>query len=130
MRKVFYIVICGLICFLPVSCSFMSKYDPGFIQRAQNLKHLKLIKKGMTKQEVLTIMGEPQRYGKIQQTNIWFYYTVWDWADAAVSEIECTPLVFENDQLIGWGLAFYRNYTHRDWLFNTNKIFSKENLGK
>jgi len=125
-----YIVICGLFCSLLVSCSFINRYDPGFIQRSLNQKHLKLVKKGMTKNEVLAIMGGPQIQKKFKKSNILFYYTTWDWADAAVTEIECTPLVFENDRLIGWGLAFYRNYIHKDWLFNTDEIFSKENVGK
>jgi hypothetical protein len=125
-----YIVICGLICFFLVSCSFMSKFDPGFIQRSWNREHLKLLKKGMTQQEVSAIMGPPQIQRKFHKSNLWFYYTVWDWADAQITEIECTPVVFEHDRLIGKGLAFFRNYIHGDWLFNTNKIFSEENSGK
>ena len=130
MRKIFYVVICGLICTLLTSCSFMSNYDPGFVQRSLNCKHLKLLKKGMTQNDVLTVMGDPQIQKKFTKSDIWFYYTNWDWADAAVTEVECTPLIFENERLIGWGLDFYRNYMHQDWLYNTKEIFSKENVGK
>jgi hypothetical protein len=125
-----YMVICGLICFLLVSCSFVSKYDPGFVLRSLNQKHLKLLKKGMTEYEATAIMGKPQIQDEFYKADILFYYTTWDWADAAITKIECTPLVFENDQLIGWGLAFYKNYMHRDWLYNTDKIFSQQNIGK
>ena len=125
-----FITVCGLICFFLASCTFIDKYDPGFVLRSLNQKHLKLLKKGMTELEVIVIMGKPQIQDKFKEANILFYYTTWDWADAAITKIECTPLVFENDQLIGWGLAFYRNYMHQDWLFNADKIFSKENIGQ
>ena len=130
MRKKFYIFVCALICSFLVSCSFISNYDPGFGLRTLNQEHLKLIKKGMTEHEVLAIMGDPQIQKKFKKADILFYYTTWDWADAAITETECTPLVFENDQLAGWGLAFYKNYIHQDWLFNADEIFSKENVGK
>ena len=130
MRKVFYIVICGLICSLLVSCKFINKYDPGFVLRSVNIANLKLLKKGMTKQEALDIMGAPQIQREFHVADILYYYTTWDWADAVVTESECSPLVFENNQLIGWGLAFYRNYIHKDWLFDTEAMFSEKNLGK
>ena len=130
MRKIFVFIICGIFCSVLASCSFINNYDPGFILRSKNKKHLKLLKKGMTENEVITIMGEPQIKDQFDEADILFYYTIWNWADAAVTKIECTPLVFEKDRLIGWGLAFYRNYIHKDWQFNTEKLFSKENIGK
>ena len=132
MRKIFYIIICGFMCSLLVSCSFINKYDPGFVLRSMNQKHLKLLNKGMTEDEVLAIMGKPQIQDNFKKANILFYYTTWDWADAAVNKIECTPLIFENDHLIGWGLAFYRNYKHKDWLFEVDKdeLYDEENVGK
>ena len=127
MRKIFQIIVCGLICSSLVSCSFLDRYDPGFIERVQNQEHAKLVKKGMTKDEVLAIMGEPRIHEKYNTPNIWFYYTDWDWADAAVTESECTPLLFKNDKLIGKGFVFYRNYKQREWLFSNKKIFKKKN---
>lgn len=100
------------------SCSTLDKYDPGFVERYENTENVKKLKKGMTKQEVVEIMGNPLVDEKYNKPNIWFYYTEWDWADAARTEIECTPLVFENGILIGWGRSFYRDYIHKPWRFN------------
>ena len=86
MRKIFYIIICGFMCSLLVSCSFINKYDPGFVLRSMNQKHLKLLNKGMTEDEVLAIMGKPQIQDNFKKANILFYYTTWDWADAAVNK--------------------------------------------
>ncbi len=124
------IILFLLFSMLSTSCSFISKYDPGFVQRAVNLENLELLKKGMTEQDALAIMGTPQIREDFHKAIILFYYTDWDWADAAVLKAECTPLVFENNKLIGWGLAFYRNYIHKEWLFTNEQLFSEENLGK
>ncbi len=105
-------------CFVMNSCSFLDRYDSGFVERQQNTQNVKKLKLGMTKKQVLAIMGEPLIDEKYNKPNIWFYYTDWDWADCARTEEECTPLVFENGVLIGWGRAYYRNYIHSTWQFN------------
>lgn len=105
-------------CFVFTSCSFLDRYDPGFVERQQNIDNVKKLKLGMTKKQVLALMGEPLIDETYNKPNLWFYYTDWDWADCARTEEECTPLVFENGVLIGWGRAFYRNYIHKDWQFS------------
>lgn len=130
MSKIFQIVVCGMICSLLVSCAFIDRYDPGFVQRSVNRRNLEYLKKDMSKQEVLGIMGESLIHEKYNKPNIWFYYTDWDWADAAITQSECTPLVFENDRLIGWGRDFYKDYIHKTWLFSGEKLFQKDSLGK
>ena len=129
-RVLLYSSVIFLVSILSTSCSFISKYDPGFVQRAINQENLELLKKGMTEQDVLTIMGTPQIKEDYHKAIILLYYTDWDWADAAVLKAECTPLVFENDKLIGWGRGFYKNYIHKEWLFTNQQIFSPENIGK
>lgn len=116
-------IIAITLCLAIASCSFLDRYDPGFVERYNNLEHLKLLKVGMTKQEVLNTMGKPLVKEKYNTPNIWFYYTDWDWADAARTQSECTPLVFEKGKLIGWGQPFYRDYIHKDWLFNPASVF-------
>lgn len=116
--KYFLYLILSLLLPMLYSCNFLDKYDPGFVERNENNENIKKLKKGMTKEEVVKIMGNPLVDEKYNTPNIWFYYTHWDWADAAKTEIECTPLIFENGLLIGWGSTFYRDYKHKTWKFN------------
>lgn len=111
------------------SCSTLDKYDPGFIERNQNNENLKKIEIGMTKQQVVQIMGNPLVDEKYNTPNIWFYYTDWDWADCARTKMECTPLVFQDGVLVGKGRAYYWNYLHRDWRFNDKEALNYD-LGK
>lgn len=114
---------------LPIlfSCSYFDRYDPGFVERNENNESLKKLKKGMTKEEVVKIMGNPLVDEKYNTPNVWFYYTDWDWADTARTEIECTPLVFEKGTLVGWGRVYYRDYKHKEWKFNNNEATRSTN---
>ena len=126
--KVKYLLylISSLLLPLLYSCSFLDKYDPGFAERNENNENIKKLKKGMTKQEVIKIMGNPLVDEKYNTPNIWFYYTDWDWTDAARTEIECTPLVFKNGTLIGWGRVFYRDYKHKAWKYNDKEAIQHD----
>jgi outer membrane protein assembly factor BamE (lipoprotein component of BamABCDE complex) len=111
--------------------SFMcivDKYSPGFVERYLNTENAKRLQIGMTKEEVYKLMGEPLLYEQYSEPNIWFYYTDWDWADCAKTKTECTPLVFENDKLVGFGRVFYGNYSHRDWLFDQKDYLGKHKI--
>ena len=116
--KFFLLLFSLSFCFIFTSCSFLDRYDPGFVERQQNMDNAKKLKLGMTKKQVLAIMGEPLVSEKYNKPNIWFYYTDWDWADCARNEEECTPLVFENGILVGWGRVYYKEYIHKVWQFN------------
>jgi len=123
LLKKFYKIVFPLTLLLPfvffiTSCDTLGKYDPGFIERNLNNQHITKLRVGMTKEEVLKIMGLPLINQTYNKPNIWFYYTDWDWADAAITKSECTPLVFEDGILLGWGQKFYRNYEQRDWQYN------------
>ncbi len=95
-----------LITLFVVSCS---------TEQSNNLEHISKLKEGMSKAEVLQVMGEPLKNEVYNKDNLWFYYTDWKWIDGSRTSDECTPLVFENDKLIGWGQEFYKKYRQKDW---------------
>ena len=80
----------------------------GVIRR--NIENSRSLRVGMTKGEVLKIMGEPIRDERFCKPDLWYYYIDMVWGDGLVTEEECMPLVFENGKLIGWGNNFYLDY--------------------
>jgi hypothetical protein len=76
----------------------------------RNLENSDRLRVGMTKEEVQTVMGEPQRDEVFTKPDVWFYYIRPNWIDGLVTEEECMPLVFSGGKLIGWGNEFYANY--------------------
>ncbi|WP_176015058.1 DUF3192 domain-containing protein [Victivallis sp. Marseille-Q1083] len=80
-------------------CGYFSQYD--------NLKNAEKLRVGMTKQEVLGIMGEPLTNEVYNTPNVWYYYVTTQWHDGLYTEDECMPLLFEDGKLIGWGNEFY-----------------------
>ena len=73
----------------------------GTIRR--NIENSRKLRVGMTKAQVLEIMGEPIRDEKFCEPDIWYYYNDMVWGDGLITEDECMPLVFENGKLVGWG---------------------------
>jgi len=74
-----------------------------------NRKKLLKIEVGMTKQQVLDIMGEPLKFETYHEPNIWFYHTKAKWMDTIITRDECTPIVFDNMEMVsGWGYDFYK----------------------
>ncbi|HBM15013.1 MAG TPA: hypothetical protein DD381_01475 [Lentisphaeria bacterium] len=112
------------------SCSFLDKYDPGFIERQQNFENIKNVKVGMTKKQVIAIMGSPILDEIYNKPDVWFYYTDWDWADCARTEEESTPVVFKNGVVIGIGRGFYRNYSHEAWQYSNVKAILYDTTGQ
>lgn len=82
----------------------------------ENVENSKKLRVGMTKAEVLAIMGEPAKDEAFHRPDIWFYYFNMNWGDGFVTEDECFPLVFENGKLAGWGNAYYtrRRIEHKN----------------
>ena len=76
----------------------------GVIQK--NTENSRRLRVGMTKAEVLEIMGEPIRDEKFCEPDMWFYYREMVWGDGLLTEDECLPLIFEDGKLIGWGNNF------------------------
>lgn len=75
-----------------------------------NVENSKRLRVGMTKSEVLNVMGEPVSDETYCLPNVWFYYVKTEWADGLTTEDECMPLVFSGGKLAGWGNPFYTRY--------------------
>ena len=90
----------------------------------RNIEHSRDLRVGMTKSEVLEIMGEPIRDENFCKPDIWYYYIEMVWGDGLVTEDECMPLVFENGLLVGWGNNFY--VSHRLKRKNEKPVLNPE----
>lgn len=100
--------------------------------RVRNRENLVKLSIGMTKEEVLRIMGtrttkayqgwdggfvdiinNPYRsetlQGKDKTFEVLYYYTDIKKADSAITDDELTPLVFEESKLVGWGWGFLQD---------------------
>ena len=109
MKTKFSIIAAVLLGAIAVSLTSGGCATPwGTIRR--NIENSRKLRVGMTKAQVLEIMGEPIRDEKFCDPNIWFYYNEMVWGDGLITEDECMPLVFENGKLIGWGNDFRIDY--------------------
>lgn len=73
----------------------------------RNEKNLAKIRKGMTRKQVLEIMGEPVKGESYCTEKVLFYYTRQSWMDGMIMRDECTPIAFDDfDRVIGWGPDF------------------------
>ena len=72
----------------------------------ENVENSKRLRVGMTKEQVLDIMGEPLRDAAFHEENVWYYFIRINWYDGLYTRDECMPLVFVNDKLAGWGNEF------------------------
>ena len=72
-----------------------------------NVENSKKLRVGMTKSEVLAIMGEPEKNETFNRPDIWFYYFNTNWIDGFVTEDECFPVIFKDGKVAGWGNAYY-----------------------
>ena len=80
---------------------------------ARNIENSKKLRVGMTKSQVLNIMGRPVENELYSKPDVWFYHVETVWADGLDTRDECMPLVFENGKLAGWGNHFYALYKSR-----------------
>jgi len=73
-----------------------------------NREHARNLRLGMSKDEVLKVMGDPLTDKKYNTPDVWFYYieTRW-WWDFQATRDECLPLVFKDGTLAGWGNEYY-----------------------
>jgi hypothetical protein len=77
-----------------------------------NIKNLEKSKIGMTKTEVLTLMGEADKSEKFERkgvaVEILYYLTSGSYSpDTGWQNIDSTPVVFEAGILKGWGKYYY-----------------------
>ena len=85
---------------------------------ARNIENSKKLRVGMTKSQVLNIMGRPVENELYSKPDVWFYHVETVWADGLDTRDECMPLVFENGKLAGWGNMYYT----RTRLENKNRV--------
>lgn len=118
MKKVLAVVLCLGLC----NCGY------GKIAKKNN-ELLVTLRTGQPTQEVLQVMGPPEKsekYSDKEKTmDVWFYRTNsasggWD------AEDSLTPIVFENDKLVGWGKNFYDGKTMFDTMLRRNIYGSGE----
>lgn len=72
------------------------------------------LKLGSTREEVLALLGSPDiteaKMQGVKEIQVMFYRTQHVRADGLTTQDECTPLLFENEQLIAWGDGAYQSY--------------------
>lgn len=116
MKKLLLVLFClGL-----VGCATLEGFR---MKNRQNLLQLSI---GMTKQEVMNIMGNEAVYdfsgssannpyrseimqGKDKTFEVLYYYTDIKASDGAITDDELTPVVFDNGKAIGWGWSFLQD---------------------
>lgn len=89
-------------------CTSCEYCNWGYWDAKANKEKLDVLRVGMTKQEVLNAVGEPLRDEIFNKPDIWYYYTDLKWSDGRISSDECTPLVFKNGRLAGWGIDYLK----------------------
>lgn len=72
----------------------------------KNLANAELLRVGMTKKQVLNVMGEPLQDQIDADENNWFYASEIRSLDGQYTRDECLVLVFENNKLLGFGKEF------------------------
>ena len=89
----------------PAGCALNPWYTA-----SRNIDNSKRLRVGMTKSEVLDVMGEPLTDEIFCKPDCWYYYIEPVWVDGLTTEEECMPLVFEDGKLVGWGRGFFVRY--------------------
>jgi outer membrane protein assembly factor BamE (lipoprotein component of BamABCDE complex) len=82
----------------------------------KNRSNFTNVEKGMTKNQILELMGlpEPELNETYKTTNgsrilVFFYFTeIKSGKKEIIEKVECTPVVFKDDIVVGWGNEFYQ----------------------
>ena len=98
--NIFLLLLCAGALTLSLTSCFYEEIE-------RNQKNLTKIRKGMTRKEVLNIMGEPVKGEAYCTDKVLYYYTRQSWMDGMIMRDECTPIAFDGfDRVIGWGPGF------------------------
>lgn len=69
---------------------------------------------GLQKSHILELLGSPDiteaKRNENKELQVMFYRTQHKQADGITTEDECTPLLFENNELIAWGDSAYQSF--------------------
>ena len=83
-------------------------------REAYNSVQISKLELGLQKQQILELLGSPDitEAKRIDDTElqVMFYRTQHKKADGITTEDECTPLLFENNELIAWGESAYQSF--------------------
>lgn len=73
----------------------------------QNREHLSRLSLGMGKDEALNLMGRADFHEawseNDKEVQVYYYRTNRIHGDGTTTKEECTPVVFHNNKLVGWG---------------------------
>ena len=105
MKTVIFAVFAAFL-FLAAGCESCNPYKIA----EKNVNNAKQLRNGMTKAEVLALMGEPLKDEVFNKPDVWYYYFDCNWLDGLITEEECFPLVFKDGKLIGWGNRVYMSW--------------------
>ena len=75
------------------------------LQAQKNRNNMLKLSTGMSKDELLSVMGKPYQTENYGQFDIWSYRTDM-MRNFETTEDDLTPIVFEDGNLIGWGSRF------------------------
>jgi len=125
MKKLLLFSLTGFM-FIITSC-----VSPGKI-RTTNKNNMLQIEPGMSKSDVISIMGgvetKPDEFGKLQvnpyhyemfevnpddTVEVLWYYTDQVYADGIVNQAELTPIVLDNNKVVAIGWKFYQDFFKR-----------------
>ncbi len=88
-----------------------SSYDSWQHKQQQNRTNLTRLTLGMSKQEVLSLMGDAdfnEAYlDKDKEVHVLFYRTQRTNGDGKTTKDECTPIVISENGVVGWGDRAY-----------------------
>jgi outer membrane protein assembly factor BamE (lipoprotein component of BamABCDE complex) len=69
---------------------------------------------GLQKKQILELLGSPDiteaKRNDNKELQVMFYRTGHKQADGITTEDECTALLFENNELIAWGISAYQSF--------------------
>lgn len=118
--NVFYILIVGLLTSCTSSPTWEGKNSAKKSSAEENSKKLLLLRVGMNKSDVLKIMGPPDKtesydLGKGTAVEFYLYETEKrSHQDKDSTDVQFTPLAFQNNKLIGWGRNYYEKVIHHE----------------
>lgn len=98
MKKIWLLLAAASVMLLVNGCGYFSQYD--------NFENSRLLRVGMTQDQVRKIMGEPLDV-QFASADVWYYYIRTCWHDGQTTIDECLPIVFKDGKVTGWGNEYY-----------------------
>ena len=86
----------------------------------RNNLNMSSLEMGMAREEVVALMGKPDLSEAYQSLSgrpviVFYYYSQRKREDGRMTRDECTPVIFDSDQLVGWGDDYYRRKMEIDF---------------